>query len=153
MEDLVENNTEKVKQTQLEMFDTFIDICNKYGLRWCCGYGTLLGAVRDGGMIAWDHDVDVWMPYSDFNKLFELHNTEGILSKDIYLSKYNGKNYYTVIGKLKKRGTTGICMKRICSECNIFIDIYPIFDLNINETGLKINEACFLSFFICYQTS
>lgn len=36
------------------------------GLRFYLGYGTALGAVRDRGLISWDFDVDILVPWPDY---------------------------------------------------------------------------------------
>ena len=46
-----EASTEDIKQVHAELLEAFINTCNKHNLRWCLGYGTLLGAVREGNFI------------------------------------------------------------------------------------------------------
>lgn len=56
------------QQIQLQILHMFDDVCTKENLRYFMAYGTLLGAVREKGFIAWDDDVDLWMPREDFEK-------------------------------------------------------------------------------------
>ena len=52
------------------------NICNKYGLEWMVEGGTFLGAVRHGGFIPWDDDLDSGMFRSDYNRFIEVLNDE-----------------------------------------------------------------------------
>ena len=54
---------------ELKLLHMFADLCESYGLRYFLLGGTLLGAVRHGGFIPWDDDVDVCMPREDYDKL------------------------------------------------------------------------------------
>jgi len=44
-------------------------VSSKHGLRYFLAYGTLIGAVRERGIIGWDVDVDVFVPVDDYDSL------------------------------------------------------------------------------------
>lgn len=60
---------DKLREIELELLKNFIRICERENLKWFVSHGTLLGAVRDGGFLIWDDDIDIVMPAEDFNKL------------------------------------------------------------------------------------
>ena len=75
-----------LRQTQLillRLLRIFDRICRKNNLRYWLDSGTLLGAVRHGGFIPWDDDVDVVMPLDDFRKFKSLPDDE--FPKDVFL--------------------------------------------------------------------
>lgn len=60
-----------LRKVQLRMLDILIvidDICRKNNIRYWINYGTLLGAVRHGGFIPWDDDLDINVHEQDFDK-------------------------------------------------------------------------------------
>ena len=46
-------------------------IMDKHNIRYGLMYGSLLGAVRDGGFIPWDEDVDIFVMEEDRSKVHE----------------------------------------------------------------------------------
>lgn len=62
----------RVWAAQIEVLQVIDDICKKHDIRWFADCGTLLGAVRHGGYIPWDDDLDICMlrdEYIRFNKI------------------------------------------------------------------------------------
>lgn len=61
-----------IRTLQLEMLKMllwFDDFCKKHNIRYWLSSGTLLGAVRHGGYIPWDDDLDIDMMREDYDKL------------------------------------------------------------------------------------
>ena len=59
----------EIRAIQLDVLARFDALCRTHGLTYYLAYGTLLGAVRHGGYIPWDDDVDVMMPRADYDRL------------------------------------------------------------------------------------
>ena len=66
---------EEKKKIQLEILDSIHSFCLHNDIKYSLGYGSLLGAVRHGGFIPWDDDIDIIMlrdDYTRFESLFPL---------------------------------------------------------------------------------
>lgn len=62
---------EYYQRLAVETLREFHRICEKNGITYQLAFGSLLGAIRDGGQIPWDYDVDVIIPYEEKDKLIE----------------------------------------------------------------------------------
>lgn len=60
-----------LKQNKILM-KKFHDLCDENDLTYWIIGGTMLGAIRDKGIIPWDDDLDVSMPEVDVNELFDI---------------------------------------------------------------------------------
>ncbi len=68
-------NRSQLRAGQLRMLDILLAIdalCKQHNLAYWIDNGTLLGAVRHGGFIPWDDDMDIAMPADDFEKFAAL---------------------------------------------------------------------------------
>ena len=56
----------KVHEVNLKLLKEIDRICRKYKIKYALDSGTLLGAVRHGGFIPWDDEVDVMFTRTDY---------------------------------------------------------------------------------------
>jgi lipopolysaccharide cholinephosphotransferase len=118
---------------ELRILKEFIKICETYELcYYLCG-GTCLGAVRHGGFIPWDDDIDIAMPREDYNKFLEI--APKIISKDFIISTFDtfpvdnlASTFFPWIqifcpnkGLLVKMSAAAVVRRSYC-----YIDIFPI---------------------------
>ncbi|MCD8026579.1 MAG: LicD family protein [Clostridiales bacterium] len=75
MSELVQMTPELLRELQLKQLDALVyfrDFCDKNNLKFYLIGGALIGALRNGGFVPWDDDIDVIMPRPDYEKLHKL---------------------------------------------------------------------------------
>lgn len=130
-----------VQKEALKILLAFRDICEKNGLNYYISGGTFLGAVRHGGFIPWDDDVDVAMPRKDFNRFLEIVEKELPEGYSInHFTRDHSSMYY--VPKIENSKIQLI--SRIAREekkIPLWIDIFPLDGLPDNPLIRKIH--CF----------
>lgn len=127
-----------LQRTLLEILQDFADICKKYGFYYSICGGTALGAVRHGGFIPWDDDIDVFMLRKDYEKFLEIFKTE--LSEKYYLkSMETTPEIGMPITQLMKRGTIFRTTNSLPEDdSGVYIDICILDSFDINYTTALI---------------
>ena len=79
-------------------------ICRRHDINYFISYGTMLGAVRHGGFIPWDDDVDVAMLRSEFEKFRQIAPKE-LNEHFSYESHTNHNGYHYFFDRITAKDT------------------------------------------------
>ncbi len=115
---------------QIVLLDEIDRVCKKLHLTYYLIAGTLLGAVRHGGFIPWDVDLDIAMPRNDYQKLKEYYLTNP--SEDFFYEDYDTEKYHNSTHALLRLKGTRVIRKRLAHIDNkikhngFFLDIFPL---------------------------
>lgn len=69
-----ELSLDEIKKRQLSMLAWIDGLCREEGIDYSIAYGTMIGAVRHGGYIPWDDDVDLFMTRDNLRKFIRSFN-------------------------------------------------------------------------------
>ncbi len=120
----------RIQLIELEMLSEFDRICRKHGLRYVLWAGTLLGAVRHGGFIPWDDDIDILMLYEDYMKFINLASEELDKKRFFLKTQETDQDCNLTFIQIKRNDT--IYSRAGREEYNthpgVFIDIMPLFN-------------------------
>ncbi len=121
---MIELESYEVKQELKNMLMVFDSFVNKVGVQYSVTSGTMLGAIRHGGFIPWDDDIDVGMIRSEYDRFVELV-TDMDMSLGIYnFIGYELKNSYWPFIKMVNKNII-VYEENICKEQYLWIDIFP----------------------------
>lgn len=111
------------KELMLNILNEFHQFCDINGLRYSLSYGTALGAVRHGGFIPWDDDIDVMMPRKDYEILKKTFRS----SKLKFYTQQTHQPYAYTFGKLVNTDTILIEHKvQNKYKLGVHVDIFPM---------------------------
>lgn len=114
----------------LEMLKHLDSVCKSHGIKYWLSSGTCLGAVRHGGFIPWDDDLDIEMLRSDYEKLLNVFSED----EHYMVQTYKNELFYTEpFAKLRckhsyyREGINGNdCLSKLYCQTGIFLDIFVL---------------------------
>lgn len=141
------HNLRRLQLNLLEMLIEIDRICRKYQIQYSLDGGTLLGAVRHGGFIPWDDDIDVIMRRSEYRKFYRACQKD-LDSSRFFLQEYRTDRHYRWgYEKLRRRDTEFIRLgqEHLKIQTGIFIDIFVVDNVPDHPAARRIHLfACYI---------
>ncbi|MBR1598342.1 MAG: LicD family protein [Lachnospiraceae bacterium] len=116
---------------QLEALNDIAVVCEKYQIRWYADFGTLLGAVRHGGFVPWDDDIDICMFREDYIKFLSVAEDElRKIWKGYCVHNYHNGNYWEVLSHVADKERISFDAERAKKfhdyPFEVGVDIFPL---------------------------
>ena len=125
----VSEHTKRVWAREIELYFEFDRVCKKHNLTYYIAYGSLLGAVRHGGFIPWDDDLDVLMMRKDYDILCKVAPEE-FKEPFFFQNEHTDKGCRLAFTKLRNSNTCGMTpfekLHDFRYNQGMFFDIFPL---------------------------
>lgn len=115
---------EELKRIQLDMLVDIDRFCRANNIRYSLAYGTLLGAIRHGGYIPWDDDIDVCMPRPDYERFISSYT--GCQGRYKCYSTKTSPDYMLPFAKISDERTVLHEIMYEKDTFGIYIDVFPV---------------------------
>lgn len=93
-----------LREIEKDMLREIDRICRAHDIKYFICYGTMLGAVRHGGFIPWDDDIDVAMLRPEFEKFRQIAPKE-LNGRYSYESHTNQNGYHYFYDRISAKDT------------------------------------------------
>lgn len=126
---LVDEKRKKLWKCMLDILEEILAVCQRHNLRCFLMSGTLLGAVRHGGFIPWDDDLDICLPRPDYEKLRLFMEKE--LHPPLFVQTIaSDRGYNAPFLKVRNSATSAITpsfiANHVVANLGIFVDVHAL---------------------------
>lgn len=139
-----EDQLRRLQITLLGIVKDIDRVCRDNGIEYFLDSGSCLGAVRHGGFIPWDDDVDLGMKRSDYDKFLEIA-PNALGENYVVAHPAADKRLAGMFAKVWKRDTVFATEETIEAGVpqGIFVDVFPYDVVSADEkVAAKQLRAC-----------
>lgn len=114
----------KLQLMELDILKDFDALCQKHSLSYLVFYGAGIGALRHGGFIPWDDDIDILMPRADYDRFLDA--AKEVEDRYYLMNAEADPNFPNIVTSFCLKGTTLITDNFKSTGGAICIDILPM---------------------------
>lgn len=115
---------QELRGIQMSILDAVHAFCVARGIKYFLSSGSLIGAVRHGGYIPWDDDLDIYMPRADYERfLVEYRDERGIYRA---IDPKREPHYYYTFAKVVDTRTLMVEDETSGYEIGVYVDVFPV---------------------------
>lgn len=112
----------RLQKTECEILFDFDSFCREHDIDYFGCYGTAIGAIRHGGFVPWDDDIDIGMTRENYDRFVELSHL--LPDKYKFISRYNTDNFPMMTAWIILKGTKFRVLKEPDIENGVYLDLY-----------------------------
>lgn len=137
-----------IQETEKGILRQVLNVCERHQLNYYMLGGTLLGAVRHGGFIPWDDDIDLGLPRPDYEEFIRYAEEELEIPYQLHTA-LNGKGkysyYYARVEDTRVQLKRSIAIKDVIIPA--YVDVFPLDGVpkNANKRRRWLRKCEFLS--------
>ncbi len=131
----------ELQKTEFLLLQELDRVCRELDIKWFLVCGSALGAVKYGGFIPWDDDIDVAMYRDDYERF--CREAPALLPEDLFLQNFCSEpRFPQIFSKLRHSGTTYIerTAAKLPIHHGVFLDIFPLDGYPKGRLGQEILE-------------
>lgn len=112
---------------EMEILKDFDNVCKRHNLTWFGFAGSGIGALRHGGFIPWDDDIDISLPRKDYEKALK-YMVKEYPGKYHILNTAHDINFPLATTRVCLNGTVfrENAMRDVECDWGIFLDVYAL---------------------------
>lgn len=116
----------RLQEEELDVLLAIAEFCEKHDITWFLMSGSALGALRHGGFIPWDDDIDIGMLREDYDRFCELAAGGLPVGYSLHTCE-NTPGFAGFFAKVYRDGTRFETAETVEAGCEqaIFVDVFP----------------------------
>lgn len=130
----------EIHKVETRLLAHVVQFCIDNNIKYYICGGTLLGAIRHGGFIPWDDDIDIMMPRKDFEKFESMAKENKIANNIDVISLDNKTMLYPFCKVINKNFKVDKSTQSDSSEEFLWMDVFPMDGLSEDNA---VNEKIY----------